>query len=203
MTLSPRILALLAALALGLVAVVGWFGIVEPQQSKADHLGAKITDARAKLTVAELLARSQKADRQKTTGMGLLAKAMPVSLQMPGVLRQVERLAAASSVTVESLTPSAATPAAGFDAVPIDVSVTGPYASVQAFLHRLRVNAGTDGGRIHAAGRLFDVQSVGLTPGGTGAHDLTAAIRLSAFVYTGAPLPAADTTTTTSTGEGA
>src|SRR5262249_5008852 len=118
-----------------------------------------------------------------------------------GVLRQVQSLASASNVTVESFTPSTATPAAGFDAVPIDLSVSGPYASVETFLHRLRLNAGTDHGRIHAAGRLFDVQSVGLTPGATGASDLTAAIRLSTFVYTGVPLPAPDTTTTTSTSE--
>ena len=35
-----------------------------------------------------------------------------------------------------------------------------------------------------------------LTPSGTEGSDLTASITLAAFVYTGAPLPAADTTTT-------
>jgi len=199
MTFTPRILALIAALVIGLVAVIGWFGVVSPQQSKVDHLDAKVADQRTKLTVAQLLARSQKADKQKTTGTGLLAKAMPTTLQMSSVLRQVQNLAASSSVTVESFTPSTATPAAGFDAVPIGLSVTGKYASVQTFLHRLRLNAGTDHGRIHAAGRLFDVQSVGLTPGGTDTNDLTASIQLSTFVYTGAPLPVTDTTTTTST----
>ena len=45
-------------------------------------------------------------------------------------------------------------------------------------------------------GRLFDVQTVDLTPAGAEGSDLNASIKLAAFVYTGAPLPAADTTTT-------
>jgi len=199
--LNPRILAALAALVLGLVALAGWYGAVTPQQSKVDSLDAKIADEKAQLRVVQLLARSQKADKERTSGSDLLVKAMPSSLQMPSVLRQVQRLASTSSVTLESLTPSTATPAAGYDAVPIDLSVSGPYASVQNFLHGLRVQAGTKGGRIHADGRLFDVQTVGLTPGGDAAHELTASIRLAAFVYTGAALPATDTATTTDTGE--
>ena len=155
---------------LGLVALAGWYGAVTPQRSKVDSLDAKIADEKAQLKVVQLLARSQKADKEKTSGTGLLVKAMPSSLQMPSVLRQVQRLASTSSVTLESLTPSTATPAAGYDAVPIDLSVSGPYASVQKFLHGLRVQAGTKDGRIHADGRLFDVQTVGLTPGGDAAE---------------------------------
>jgi Tfp pilus assembly protein PilO len=200
--LNPRILAVLAALVLGLVALACWFALVSPQHSKAESLDAKIADEKAQLTVVQLLARSQKADKGKTSGTGLLLKAMPSSVQMPGVLRQVQRLASTSSVTLESFTPSTATPAAGYDAVPIDVSVAGPYASVQKFLHGLRTQAGAKGGRIHADGRLFDVQTVALTPGGSEANELTASIRLATFVYTGAQLPATDTTATdTSTEE--
>ena len=40
------------------------------------------------------------------------------------------------------------------------------------------------------------MQTVDLTPAGAEGSDLNASIQLAAFVYTGAPLPAADTTTT-------
>jgi Pilus assembly protein, PilO len=195
--LKPRILALLAAAVVALVAVGGWYGLVSPQRSKADSLDAQIADAQAKLTVAKLLARSQKADKGKTTGAGLLDKAMPLKLQMPTILRQVQKLAESSKVSLESFTPSSVTPLAGYEAVPIDVNVTGRYSAVQRFLHRLRVQAGSTGGRIQANGRLFDVQTIGLTPGGEGAPELSASIRLATFVYTGAPLPVTDPTTTT------
>ena len=197
--LSPRILAVAAALVIGLVALIGWYGAVTPQRSTIDSLDTKIAEEKAQLKVGQLLARSQKADKTKTSGAGLLVKAMPSSLQMPSVLRQVERLASTSSVTLESFTPSAATPAAGYDAVPVDLSVAGPYAAVQNFLHGLRAQAGANGGRVHADGRLFDVQTVGLAPGGTEANELTASIRLATFVYTGAALPVTGTTMATDT----
>jgi Tfp pilus assembly protein PilO len=197
--LTPRTLALLAAAVIGVVALAGWFGVVSPQRSKAESLDAKIADQKSKLTVAQLLARSQQSAKPKANGTKVLLKAMPASLQMPSVLRQVRKLASSSSVTVESFTPSVATPAAGYDAVPIDVSVTGRYASVERFLHKLRLQAGASGGRVHATGRLFDVQKVDLTPGGDGAPELTASIRLATFVYTGTPLAAADAATTTDT----
>jgi hypothetical protein len=196
MSITPRILALITAGLIAVVALAGWFAVVSPQHSKVASLDAKIADEHAKLTGAKFVARSQKTAKPAATGAAALAKAMPTSVQMPSIVRQVQRLAASSRVTVESFTPSAATPAAGYDAMPIDVSVSGRYASVQSFLQRLRTQAGSNGTHIHANGRLFDVQTVQLTPSGTAGSDLTASIQLAAFVYTGQPLPAADTTTT-------
>jgi Tfp pilus assembly protein PilO len=197
MSITPRILALVAAGLIAVVALGGWFVVVSPQQSKVASLDAKIVDEHAKLADARLVARSQKKTAKPVAiGAAALAKAMPTTVQMPSIVRQVQQLAASSRVTVESFTPSAATPAAGYEAMPIDVSVSGRYASVQGFLRRLRTQAGSNGTRVHANGRLFDVQTVQLTPVGTEGSDLNASITLAAFVYTGQPLPAADTTTT-------
>jgi hypothetical protein len=198
---TPRVLAVIAAAVIGLAVLIGWFAVVSPQRSKAKSLDAQIAEEQSRLTVAQLLARSQKADKGKTTGVGLLSRAMPASLQMPTILRQVQALAASSHVSVQSFTPAGATPLAGYEAVPIDLSVTGRYASVEGFLHKLRVQAGSTGGRIKATGRLFDVQTVALTPGGTETSDLSAAIHLAAFVYTGVQLPVAEPTTTTTEGD--
>jgi Pilus assembly protein, PilO len=201
--LTPKTIALLAALLVGVVAVAGWFVLVGPQRSKVTSLEAKIADEHSKLAAARIVARSQKSGKPSSTGPGMLVRAMPAQLQMPSVVRQVQQLAASSKVTVESFTPSASTAAAGYDEVPIQVSVAGRYASVKQFLHALRVQAGTTGSRIHASGRLFDVQSVGLTPDTTDAtgqpNELTAAISLVTFVYTGAPLPDTSTTETDTT----
>jgi hypothetical protein len=211
--LTPKVLALLAALLVGVVALAGWFAVVGPQRSKVSSLEGKIADEHSKLAAARIVARSQKSGKGSSSGPGMLVRAMPGQLQMPSVLRQVQHLASSSKVTVESFTPSASTPAAGYDAVPIDVSVAGRYGSVKQFLHALRLQAGMHGNRIHASGRLFDVQSVDLTPDTTDAtehpNELTAAITLVTFVYTGAPLPATTTGTdttasdTTTTGEAA
>ncbi len=188
---TPKIVALVAAAVVAPVALGGWFGLVSPQRSKASSLDAQIADEQSKLNVAQLLARSQGGKKGKTTGAELLAIAMPSSLQMPIILRQVQGLARSSHVSLESFTPSAPTDLEGYAAVPIDVTVNGRFADVKRFLHKLRVQAGSSGGRIHASGRLFDVQTVGITPASTESADLSAAIRLAAFVYTGAPAPVA------------
>jgi Tfp pilus assembly protein PilO len=196
--LTPKLVALVAASVIGLVALGGWFGLVSPQRSKAESLDAQIADEQSKLNVAKLLARSQQGGKGKTTGAELLAIAMPSSLQMPTILRQVQQLAKSSSVTLESFTPSAGANLAGYQTVPIDVTVNGRYMAVKQFLHKLRVQAGASGGRIHATGRLFDVQRVSLAPGSTETSDLSAAIRLATFVYTGA-VPPAETATSAPT----
>jgi hypothetical protein len=195
--LTPKIIALLAALLVGIVALTGWFAVVGPQRSKVASLEARIADEHTRLAAAQIIARSHPIGQDASAGAATLARAMPAQLQMPSVLRQVQHVASSSRITVESFTPSASTPSAGYDAVPIDVSVAGRYASVQQFLHGLRAQAGAAGGRIHATGRLFDVQSVALTPATTDATDqpneLTAQITLVTFVYTGQQLPAGTT----------
>jgi Tfp pilus assembly protein PilO len=196
MNVSPKLLALAAVALAALVAVGGWYGIVGPQKSKAKDLDTEIVAAQEELNVAKLLARSQQNAKGKE-GLALLNTAMPPRLQMPSVVRQVEQLAASAGVVVQTFAPSAATPAAGYDAVPINVSVIGRFGNVQRFLQRMRVQAGSSGGKIRASGRLFDVQDVSLVPGGEG-NELAATLRLAVFVYTGAPLTLPETQTTPS-----
>jgi type II secretion system (T2SS) protein M len=119
---------------------------------------------------------------------------------MPLVLKQVQKLAETSNVRLDSFAPTTATPLSGYESVGISVSVGGRYAAVQKFLKRLRASAGSTSGRIHATGRLYDVDKVSLTPGGLAPNELTAAVNLSTFVYTGVPLPTPSTQTTTTSG---
>jgi hypothetical protein len=202
---SPRLLALILVAALGIVFLGGWYGLVSPEQSKATKLESDIADAQTQLKTAKLLVRSHSRGKGQVTGVAALTTAMPSDLQMPALLVQVQRNAALSNVSLDSFVPAAATPLSGYNAVPIDVRISGRYAAIQQFLHRLRVQAGTTGGRIRATGRLFDVQSVGMTPTASGAAQLVATIRLAAFVYSGVTQPttpqASATTTTTSSGE--
>jgi hypothetical protein len=192
---------LLVVAGIALFAVVIWFGAVSPERSKADTLDSKITAAKSQLHVAQVLNSVEQTRKGKKSGLTLLQIAMPEALQMPSVIRQVQTLANGSNVNIQSFGPSAPTPMAGYDVVPISLSVQGRYGSVESFLRGLRLQAGTRAGKIHAAGRLFDVDSVSLSPGGTGANELGATIQLSVFVYTGTtPPPPATTTTTDTTG---
>jgi Pilus assembly protein, PilO len=197
--LSPKALVGIVAAVVALVLLVGWFGFVSSKRSTSSDLDAQIADARANLAVVSTTVPPPKAaSNAKTAPPAVLATAFPSELLMPSILVQVQRVAADTNVSLEAFAPSGETPLAGYSAIPIDLSVTGQYGEIQRFVHRLRVQAGSTGGKPHASGRLFAVETLGLAPGGTGLPELSATIRIDAFVYSGV-MPAETTTTETTT----
>jgi Tfp pilus assembly protein PilO len=200
---APRTLALILAVVVCALGLVGWFGLVAAQRNQAESIDAKVADARVDLDVLQTPAQSgtkatpgqkasaKQAAKDKATQQAMLQAAFPKALQMPSILLQVQRLAERTHVSLESFAPGTATPMSGYDSYAIDITVNGRYADVQRFVHGLRTQAGSTRGRVHASGRLFAVESVNITPGSDGLPQLAAAIVIDAFVYTGVvPVPA-------------
>jgi Pilus assembly protein, PilO len=183
--LTPKVVAALAIIVIGVVALIGWFGLVSPQRSKASELDRQIADAKTQLVVAK--AQAHPSSRGKTTGASafVLARAMPRQVRMSGVLRQLQGAANGAGVRLDSITPQAPTTQSGYDAVPMDVVVTGRYFTIQAFLRELRTQARVAGSRVHASGRLFSVDSVTLAAGEDQLPQLAATIHLNVFTYSG------------------
>jgi Tfp pilus assembly protein PilO len=181
--LTPKVVAALAAVAVAAVALIGWFGLVSPQRSKTSDLDRQIAETQTQLAVAKADAGSGSG---KTGASALvLARAMPQRVGMPGVLRQLLRAANRSDVRLDSVTPAAATAGTGYETVPMDIAVTGRYFAIQSFLHRLRTQTRVVGDRVHASGRLFNVETVNLAAGEAELPQLTATIHLNAFTYSG------------------
>ena len=193
--LTPKVVAALAATAVAAVALIGWFGVVSPQRSKAAELDSRIADAQTQLVV--LKATSPSGVRAGGASPAVLTRAMPRSVAMSTVLRQLQRAARQAGVRLDSLTPQAATAQSGYSTVPMDAVVTGRYFAVQRFLKRLRTQAGLSGPRAHASGRLFSVDSVSLAAAEAQLPQLAATIHLNVFTYSGsagAAAPTADPT---------
>jgi Tfp pilus assembly protein PilO len=181
--LTPKVVAALAAAAITVVALIGWFGLVSPQRSKASDLDQQIADAKTQLVVAKANASSGSG---KSGGSALvLARAMPQRVAMPAVLRQLLRASGRSDVRLDSVTPAAATTGTGYQVVPMDVVVTGRYFAIQDFLHRLRTQTRVAGNHVQSSGRLFSVDTVNLAAGEDGAPQLTATVHMNAFTYSG------------------
>ncbi len=198
--ISPKMLALAVLGAVAVIALIGWFGLVSPQRSKAHKVDDQIADAKSQLRVARMLATAHPSGSGKKTGLAQVRIAMPDDVQMPSVLNEVQKLARSSKVSLDTFTPSAATVLSGYNAVPIQLSVAGRYNTVEKFLRSLRQQAGSRGGHVWATGRLYDVQNVSLSPGADDESDLTASIQLAVFTYTGQlPTSVTDTTTTDTT----
>jgi Tfp pilus assembly protein PilO len=231
---APRTLALILAGVIALIGVGGWVGLVGSQRSSASSLDEQTADAQVNLDALKTPAKptthkatSSKAKAQaraaktkaaaKASEAAQLQAAFPTAVGMPSILLQVQKLATQSKVSLESFAPAMPTPVSGYDSIAIDVTVTGHYRAIQRFVHALRVQAASVHGRVHASGRLFSVETVGITPAADGPPVLSATILLDAFVYSGV-VPATDpaatdptatdgstqpaTTTTTTTSEG-
>jgi len=206
--ITPRTLALILAAVIVVLGIGGWFGLVASQHSSATSLEHQAADAQAALDTLQASARQaaqeaakakhKTADKHEAAGKVSQAQqleaAFPRTVQMPALLLQVERLAAASGVSLESFAPSGQTSLAGYDSVPISVSVVGRYRGIQRFVHGLRVQAGSVKGHVRASGRLFSVDTVNIAAAPDGLPALTATIMLDAFVYSGV-MPAAATGT--------
>jgi len=184
--LTPKVVAALGFVAIAAVALVGWFGLVSPQRSKAASLDQQIADARTQLLVAKASARHKPGAKSEPVSSALvMARAMPQRVAMPAVLRQLLNAARKANVRLDSVTPQAPTVQSGYSAVPMQVIVTGRYLPIQKFLRQLRTQAGVVGSRVHASGRLFDVDSVSLAAGEDGLPKLAATIQMNVFTYDG------------------
>jgi Tfp pilus assembly protein PilO len=215
--LAPRTLALALAAVIAVLGVGGWFGLVASQRSTASSLADQTADAQVSLdalkTPTQTKGHSAAAETKATAGPGKrkvdtrasqiaqLRAAFPDQVQMPSMLLEVHRLATRSGVSLDSFSPSMPTPGSGYDSIQISVAVTGRYAGIQRFVHALRAQAASVHGHVHASGRLFSVDTVGIVPAADGLPKLTATLVVDAYVYTGV-VPATESDNSTDTGDG-
>src|SRR5438105_7748173 len=111
--------------------------MVAPQKSKANHLADEITGAQAALIAAHQ--KPVKTAPVHAVELFRLTKAMPDTNDVPGLLLDLSRLAKASNVSIQSITPAAQVALAqGYGALPVNIVVDGTFAQVSNFLQRVR-----------------------------------------------------------------
>jgi Pilus assembly protein, PilO len=199
---SPRKLVLLMAATIAILAAAAWFMLIVPRQSKANDLSTSIANAQTQLITSKTQSSSAGGGDDVSAREELrLERALPDALAMPQVVLQLSRIATEVHVTLQSITPAAATPYSGFTAVPMTVIVSGAFPDVEAFMREIRTQVQGSPGDVKAIGRLYDVTSVNFQET-TPAPKITATLTMNTFYYTGIPLTtptSSSTTTTTST----
>jgi hypothetical protein len=193
--LSVKTVIALSVALVAAVSVGGWFGLVSPAKSRAASLDDQIADARIELATAQVAKHASRQDQVLAADYRVLAIAMPDAVNMPGAMRTLLKAARLANVRVDSVATQPVTAKTGYDAVPIDVVLTGRFLGIKQFLFRLRALAGTTGDKAHASGRLFSIDSLEFAPGEDELPQITATVRLNAFVYNPSA-PAAGTETT-------
>jgi hypothetical protein len=198
--ISGRLALLFAAVLLLVVVFAAWFAVLSPQRSKAAALDAQIGDANVRLASTKALLSSTTA-QQSTAQLAQLLRALPDDAEMSEIIRELSRAASKTGVRVDSISPSTPVAAAGAQALPITLSVSGRYFRIANFMHELRTGAKVEDGNVRVKGRLFAVDNVAFAKSPTKGL-LSATLALNAFMSGAAPAQpstAAGSQTTTAT----
>lgn len=215
-----QLVAVIVLVVLGIVVgVAGLLLAVLPQRSHVKSLDSEIAATQAKL--ASLQRENHHGPVIRAAQLFQLARAMPDSADMPGLIVDLSRAAQDSKVSLLSVQPAAAVAQTdGANGLPLKVSIVGSWRGVASFLHALRSNVRVTGGKLFVDGRLFTVDTVELSPNAPAASgasgtagsasapkgELTVNLSMNAFSYGVAAPPvvttSTDGTTTTSSSSG-
>jgi Tfp pilus assembly protein PilO len=200
-----------------LVLVLGWMVLLGPKQRQIGDLHQQATAVRQQ--IADDLARAAasrtaaSAPTIKTADIYKLETAMPSILDMPDLLLELDQMAKSSGVTLMSIGPSPLSQGtSGYSTEKLSLLADGNFYTLTDYIYRLRNMVYVRGGALEANGRIFTLDNVAITPGGSAAGGLQAQIQLETYVYgapPGAPAgvaatpssttPASTTSTTTTT----
>jgi len=203
--LNGRTSVLIAAAGILLVVLVGWFGFVSPQRTKADELGVTIAETETQLTVLQALVNGPVL-RRSTAELVTLRTAIPDDVRMSQILRQLSAASADARVRVLGITPLPVTTGNPADLVSMTVTLEGRYFGIREFLRILRSQAEIeDDQQVRASGRLFAIDQIQFVGGTTqGSSLIQSTMTINAFAFSqAAGVPAATSGTGAETGAAA
>jgi hypothetical protein len=182
--LSTRALGAIVGVVILAFASGGYFMVVSPKKAEVMRLDEEIAAAQVDLRDA-LAATAAQDDTQPIAVADIfrLATAMPSTPDMPGILLELSRIADETGIRFKSITPQSALPVGAYQVVPIDVAFDGSFYALSDLLFRLRTLVTVRRGELHAAGRLFAVESVDFSESDRGFPLLAATLKLNAYVY--------------------
>jgi Tfp pilus assembly protein PilO len=171
-SLSPRAQTALVGGALLLVAVLGYFVMIAPKRSTASDLKKQTAEVQAQISRNSSTGFTQALPAVRAAKIFRLTKAMPNQVEMPNIIIQLSLLAQQSGIAFDQVSPGVTNSVAGavgssttdltdpFAAEPIEVTFTGSFYDLLAFLQRVRNLVRVENGRLDATGRLFDISDI-------------------------------------------
>jgi Tfp pilus assembly protein PilO len=165
--------------------LMGWFLLVSPQRSTAQSIARSVAATEAQLVEAKKPVVQPTGPVQpqqpeiRTAYLYKLAKAMPMSADMPNLLLELSQVVRSSGVQLSSIAPSPPDPTG---TTGVTIAVSGDFYSLNDLLYRLRNQVSVRKGTLDVSGRLFTITSVSLTPTGVG-KTLNGAISLNTYTF--------------------
>jgi len=189
------------AIGLAILLAVVYLGLLRPKASELSKLDLEIAKLESTLAIRT---QQNNAEAPPTVEIDVadlfrLAKAMPNSEDMPGIILELNAVADSAGVRFVSIQPSPAALKGDYSAVPINLTFEGNYYDLTDFLFRLRNLVTVKEGVLEATGRLYTLDVLDL-------HEqpeqkfpkIQAVLTISAYSF-GAPPVAAGVTPTVTT----
>ncbi|HZS24433.1 MAG TPA: type 4a pilus biogenesis protein PilO [Gaiellaceae bacterium] len=171
-----------------LLLILGWFMLVGPQRATAQSISRAAAATEVQVEQASAPSANSSALTQpkqptiRTAYLYKLSKAMPMTMDMPDLLLELDQQIRDSGTQLSTISPGAPDPTTG--ASTITMTVTGDFYGLTDLLYRLRTLVAVHDGLLDVSGRLISVQTVQITPAGTsGSKALQANIGLKTFTF--------------------
>jgi Tfp pilus assembly protein PilO len=199
--LQKHALVIVVAICGVLVLALGWLVLLGPKQKQVADLRAQTAAVQQQisddLTRASTARSATGAPTIKTADIYKLETAMPSITDMPDLLLELDQTTKAAGVSLGSIQPSALTDTGfGYSTEHITLSADGNFYTLTDLLYRLRNLVYVRGGALEANGRIFNIDSVAISPNG---NLLSAQIELDTYVYGSVAGSSTSTSTATST----
>ena len=178
--------AVIAGIVVGLLVygVAGYFVLISPQRGKAADLKKETAATQQQIEQYRMLAAQAKATPPiRVAELFRLTKAMPDTIDMPGVLLELSRVARDSGIEFDSISPQGPAAATGYSSFPITLEFDGNYYELADFLFRLRSLVRVHEGRLDAQGRLFVVDTISFSESTHSFPRIKASLQVHAFTF--------------------
>lgn len=186
----PAKLGLLAGAVIAAL-VAGWFVVVAPKRSEAAKLRTQIEDVRSEIADRHSARSPERPNAIRVADLFNLSRAMPSSVDIPGVILQLSRVSKETGVSFQAITPRDPVVLGSYRQIPINLVFEGRFYDLADFLYRLRNLVAVHGGALHATGRLFTVDSIAFDQGSLEFPQVKATLTVSAYNFGDGTTPAA------------
>jgi len=179
------------AVGLAILLAVVYLGLLRPKASQAAALDVEIAKLESTLTIRTNQGDAPPAVRIDVADLFRLAKAMPNSEDMAGIILELNAVADSAGVRFVSIQPSETVTKGDYNALPINLTFEGNYYDLTDFLFRLRNLVTVKEGVLEATGRLYTLDVLDLHEQPTERFPkIQAVLTISAYSFGAAP-PAA------------
>ena len=180
----PYLVVALIVAGLLVLAVGGYFLLISPQRARAAKLEQEIVQVERQLASQRRLLEAARYNQPiQVADLFRLTKAIPDSLDMPGILLELNHVAESAGIEFQSITPQTAVTQPSHSVVPINLTFQGNFYELSDFLFRLRNLVSVRGGQLEATGRLFVVRSLSFSEGENGFPEVGATLIVDAFIH--------------------